>query len=195
MIITCDSSCNMGYFYLMPPAKEDYRNEDLYDIFEKRAIRDGRGLMAKLDKMEFINAPYHETIFDLGLIEDYQNDMTEDDYMLGVELELSYAQLMKRVKGDAFNTYTINWQEDDYYLFTLNNNKKVFDDNNFACPMNDKKDTFLILSKDKKQKLNFLLDEGSMQKVIEKIVLVEGFITKRTDLYSLEYLSSIQCRV
>ncbi|MEJ6949419.1 hypothetical protein [Natronospora cellulosivora (SeqCode)] len=41
MIITCDSSCNMGYFYLMNSAKEDYRNEDLYDIYEKRAIRDG----------------------------------------------------------------------------------------------------------------------------------------------------------
>lgn len=186
MLITCDTTCNMGYFYLMP-GRHQYRQREKHLLKKSTDLSDGDSFILSLLKMEYINKPYPEVLRDRYLLEEYQNDMTEDGYMKGVELDLSYKELMNRIDGNAFQLYTLDWVNDNYYLLTLNRHEKALNNSNYICPMNSNQDTYIIFSIDSK---DIIVD---FEEYTVNQVSIEGLITFRTDLYPLEYLKNIQC--
>lgn len=184
MIITCDAYCSMGYIYLQQPAKKiiDYQNEkdnkisscvDPSLLHIPLVVDFSRGKL--LDDMRLSTRTYEKAVGD-EIDEEYQNDLDEQGYMTGIELNLSKDKLVHLLENKAFAVYRTEWKAQPYHLVTLDMDHKVFDSGNVIYPLNEKQDAFVIIEV-----------MGEYQ-----IGLVKALLTRRNDLYPVEYLLAPQ---
>ncbi|MFF0831277.1 hypothetical protein ACFYU8_31045 [Brevibacillus sp. NPDC003359] len=184
MIITCDAYCNMGYIYLQQPGKEIVDSQREKDNKISRYVDPSllhiplvvdlnRGKL--LDDMQLSAKTYKMAIGD-EIDEEYQNDLDEQGYMTGIELNLSRDRLVHLLENKAFVVYRTEWKGKPFHLATLDIDHKVFDSSNVIYPLNEKQDAFVIIEV-----------KGEYQ-----IGLVKALLTRRDDLYPVEYLLAPQ---
>ncbi|MFS0556894.1 hypothetical protein [Brevibacillus sp. 179-C9.3 HS] len=184
MIITCDAKCSMGYIYLQEPSKEiiDYQREkdnkisryvDPSLVHIPLVVDWNKGKL--LHDMHSSTKTYKMAVGD-EIDEEYHNDLDEQGYMVGIELNLSKDELVHLLENQAFVVYQTKWRGLTYHLVTLDVDHKVFDSNNVIYPLNEKQDAFVIIE-----------ITGEYQ-----IGLVKALLTRRDDVYPVEYLLAPQ---
>ncbi len=181
MIITCESNTRMGYIYLMP----NYRIMNIYEN-ENNDIN-------KYVDMKSINIKVNETLMHINQLkqmriseylyrdvsykgkeftEEYHNDLDENGYMIGIELNLSKEKFLRLIKNKSFQIYQLNWMKSNFILLTLDIFDNVFDSNNILYPFSERKDVFAIVQIEGKYNTG----------------LIKGILSSRDDLYPIEYL-------
>lgn len=186
MIITCESKTRMCYIYLQPYIK----NKSVYDLYKvhlnnnglkkyvdlqtlKIPIFNSSMYQAALTQMKVCEKTYRDaSIYAKDFGEEYQNDLDESGYMVGIELNLSKDNFLDLIGHSAFQIYKFNWLNKDFIILTLDKSENVFNLNNKIYPFTDKKDAFAIVHIENKYHIG----------------LIKGIISAREDIYPTEYL-------
>lgn len=179
MIITCDAHGSMGYIYLQPPKDfMDYQSDEDNHISKyvdpsllHIALVSDESKGRLLQDMRLSDKTYQMAVGD-EIDEEYQNDLDENGYMTGIELTLSKETFIQLLKNRAFTVYQTEWQGLSYHIATFDTPDKVFDSNHVIYPLHEKQDAFLIIEVSGKYKIG----------------LVKAVITRRNDLYPVDYL-------
>ena len=186
MIITCQSSINMGYIYLMPICnnkdisegyKEYLTNNDLSRYVNINSMRipinDNFIHTDLLDRMKISERTYKEArgkVEEFG--EEYLNDLDANGYMEGIELNLSKDRLLTLIQDNSFQIFKHHWIGKDFIILTLDRIENVFDIDNIIYPFSNMRDAFAIVHIDERYQTG----------------LIKGIISAREDLYPLSYL-------
>lgn len=186
MIVTCEARTSMGYIHLMPVSnniniynlyKEHFNNNDLMKYLDLKLIKipntSNFCYADILNKMKISEKTYKEAINDAEEFgEEYQNDLDENGYMEGIELNLSKHRFLNLIQESAFRIVKHKWHNEDVIILTLEKVESVFDINNIIYPFSNKKDAFAIVH-----------IQGRYQ-----TGLIKGIISSREDLYPVSYL-------
>jgi len=184
MIITCDAYCSMGYIYLQPPNKRiiDYQESKDNNISKYVDLSSlhiplvtDMCIEQLLDTMRLSHRTYREAV-GTEIDEEYKNDLDDNGYIIGVELNLSKEKLIELVNNGAYKLYRIEWQNMPCYIATFDFHHKVFDAKNVIYPLSEKKDAYVIIEITEQYNIG----------------LVKALIYRREDLYPVDYLLSPQ---
>ncbi|TCT14864.1 hypothetical protein EDC18_10411 [Natranaerovirga pectinivora] len=179
MRITCDADGGMGYIYLMP-SKQHYNscnNLDKYiekDNMEIPVLFNNK-LIERLKGLKLIHKTYRSAVyesFDINM--EYCNDMDNEGYITGIELNLEKEMFIELISNKAFKIVQGRWRSKDVCVLTLDLIDKVFSTDNIIYPLSKKRDAFAIVYVDPKY------NEG----------LIKGLITTRNSIYSIDYLKA-----
>lgn len=179
MIITCDSSCNMGYIYLQSLNNTDiFENNRLSNYFDISKIQipllNGDNIIADLEKLKLMPKNYWDAYQDKEFEEEYRNDLDDDGYMVGIELNSRKESFLKLINLEVFKVYELSWHKTLHYFATFDSLNVVLDPGNFIYSFTSAKDAFVIIKK----------------KQDENVALIKGLITCREDKYPVKYLSN-----
>lgn len=178
MRITCDASCDMGYIYLMPP-KRIYSNDvnHLGKYVEQENVEIpiiwNNEISNKIDSLKLMSKTYRNAVykyFDINM--DYCNDLDNEGYIIGVELDLRKKKFIELIVNKAFSIIRGNWKNKEVCVLTLDMIDKVFSADNIIYPLNKKRDTFVIVYIEPRYKIG----------------LIKALITYRNDIYPIDYL-------
>lgn len=182
MMITCDAYCNMGYIYLQPPSEEvfDYEKEQdnalskYIDSSEIKIPYETNLNIANLFNKMRLSETVYEMAVDNHFGEEYYNDLDENGYVSGIELNLTKERFIDFVKNQAFKVIQTEWKGLTYHLITFDYHHKVFESSNIIYPLSNKRDGYLIVE------------------IRNKIGFIKALLTSRDDLYPKEYLLTPQ---
>lgn len=197
MRITCfeEDTWSMGYIYLMPPTHESDRSDLVSDIFD-HVSNDKLNIphitsptedpSLKLDRMKVAKHTYYEEAGESYETE-YGNDMDENGYIIGIELEMQPSRLIELVNNQAFSVIDTRWKGKDFHLLTLDMPEKVFDEKNVLYRMSDIEDAFVIAALP--QRTFTVIDpSGHSRTQQDTIIEFRGLLSAREDLYPLKFL-------
>jgi uncharacterized protein YuzE len=182
MVVTCDTSCDMGYIYIKTPQfdfNENCKsNVNQYIKEINLVIPDKKSDIVSLllNKLTLCDKTYSQALDDLDIDQEYCNDLDENGYLIGIELNLNQLDFMKLIETNSFRVYDIVWKDKDFYMLTFDSDDVVFDVDNIIYPLTKDNDTFVVVKI--KSKYN--------------IGLITGLITSRNDIYPIEYLTKQQ---
>jgi hypothetical protein len=176
----------MGYIHLMPISnhiniynlyKEDFNNNELIKYLDIKSIKipmcSNFCFTDILNQMRISEKTYKEASIDAEEFgEEYQNDLDENGYMEGIELNLSKHSFVALIQDGAFQIVKHKWLSKDFIILTLDKLGNVFDTNNIVYPFSDKKDAFAIVHIEEQYQTG----------------LIKGIISSREDLYPISYL-------
>lgn len=187
MIITCSTRNKIGYIHLQP---YNIKHKSIYDSYKTKL--DNNDLRKYVD-LNSLKIPIYDS-FDYGIIldhmkiskkiykiasensgdfiEEYQNDLNDNGYMVGIELDLSKESFLSLIKHDI-KIFKHKWLNKDFILLTLDNIENVLHLDNVIYPFTDREDAFAIVHIENKYRTG----------------LIKGIISAREDLYPIEYLS------
>lgn len=178
MIITCEQRDRIGYIYLQKPNPtflvwEYIGNREIEKYLDcvkpKITVEDGnKEIEKRINGLGVSDKNYLEDL-DRRFSEEYLNDKDKEGYIVGIELNISKEELVQNVKQQVYKIHMIEWQQ-KYMLLTLAEEDKVFDKSNIIYDANGNKDTYYIIS------------------IEDDIVYIRGLLTRRLDLYPVEYL-------
>jgi hypothetical protein len=170
----------MGYIYLMPP-KCIYSNDNNHlgkyieqENIEIPLIRNNE-ISYSIDSLKLMSRTYKDAVykyFDINM--DYCNDLDNEGYIVGVELDLGKEKFIDLITNKAFKIIQGNWKNKDVCVLTLDLIDKVFSSYNIIYPLNKKRDSFVIVYIEPKYKIG----------------LVKALITCRNDIYPIDYLKA-----
>lgn len=174
MIVTCDSSCNMGYIYLIPHTKdnEDLKNIDKYVNMDLIQIPffNNADIREKFQKLQLMDKTYVDALAGDEFSEEYCNDK-RDDYFIGIELTLYKEKFINLIKEQAYRIYKFLWFDyKPFHLICLDKLENIFTTANILYPMNVNRDVYVVCH------------------INEEICYIKGIISARDDLYPLNYL-------
>jgi hypothetical protein len=190
LIITCDSSCDMGFYYVKPPSNEqisyyEQKETKLTTYVDKSKIRVNKSfrddLPIKLNKMALSRKTYKKALKDEEIDAEFFNEFDKKGNLSGIELSLTKERLIYLVKNNAFNCYQFNWLplfahnkfQNEYKLYTLDVEDEVFNPENIIYPFSNEKDSFAIVK---------------VVKRYSNVGVIMGIITLREDIYPTEYM-------
>lgn len=178
MLITCDNNVQMGYIYLMPNEETSEYTLEKSDIglyYDINLLSIPRikwlGLGSYLNQMRLSTKTYAEVVNKAFRCE-YWNDLDNEGYMIGIELNLSEERLLTLVAHQAFKIYDTSWRNSDFKVLVLDAHYDVLNKNNIIYPLSAAKDAFVIVSID----------------VLTKVGKIMALISARDDLYPADYL-------
>lgn len=178
MRITCDASGGMGYIYLMPPKQQYFNsNNHLQKYLEQKNVEipmvRNNEILGRLDSLKIVNKTYKNAVYKYSDIHmEYCNDMDNDGYIIGIELNLRKEKFIKLIVDKAYKIICGNWRDKEISVLTLDLIDKVFSTDNIIYPLNRKRDAFVIAYIEPKYKIG----------------LVKALITSRNDIYPIDYL-------
>jgi len=197
LLITCysDSVCEMGYFYLMPPAPENnlyvsqkwgpnqvtnyihaddmhipYVEDDRAAKYLERAVIAERTFMTD-----------YRRVFDT----EYGHDMDAEGYLIGIECSLPHRSFIELVRNQACQVIRTAWRDKVYHLVTLDFPDKVFNPGNILYPLTAREDAFVIVQLEVPEKPGHTNASG---KDGQPIATIKALLTARDDIYPLDYL-------
>ncbi|QGQ97571.1 hypothetical protein EHS13_23110 [Paenibacillus psychroresistens] len=194
MRITCYYSeySDMGYIYLKPPkiqydeyklSKNEITKYVDSDQLNIPYITDLE-IASYLDKMTFAVNTFkadHEERYDT----EYGNDMDEQGYIIGIELNLNHERFIELIKNEAFKLIKTVWRNNQYHLITFDHLENVFKQGNIIYKLTDQEDAFVIVQLVEPEKLGY---QYSDSKDRHPIALFKALISARDDIYPPEYL-------
>ncbi|WP_155702675.1 hypothetical protein [Paenibacillus psychroresistens] len=137
-----------------------------------------------LDKMTFAVNTFkadHEERYDT----EYGNDMDEQGYIIGIELNLNHERFIELIKNEAFKLIKTVWRNNQYHLITFDHLENVFKQGNIIYKLTDQEDAFVIVQLVEPEKLGY---QYSDSKDRHPIALFKALISARDDIYPPEYL-------
>ncbi|MDQ0415997.1 hypothetical protein J2Z48_000155 [Croceifilum oryzae] len=180
MIITCDSSVNMGYIYLQQPRNclefIQTREDDLISSIGTRGyqiplLRD-EFVLDKLLKLKQSSKIYTHAHRDGEFHYEYQNDLDSEGYLTGIEISLHKECFLALLQQNSFRCYSFSWNHKQMRLFTFEDENVVFNSLNILYPLHWDHDSFLIVDIDP----------------VSKIGRIRGLLTSNEDRYPTPYL-------
>lgn len=180
--ITCSAGTQIGYIYLMPPEwigggepenkVEQYIDKDLLQI---PVIEDGL-ILNELDKLIIMDKTYKQALKNGDFDEEYCNDLDDQGYMKGVELNISKEVYLRLIQKQAYKIYKIHWRNQNFLLLTLDGYREVINPFNRVYPLTKREDVFVIVRIESRSEYN--------------VVFIKGLISSSNDLYPLDYLET-----
>lgn len=194
MDITCDQSCDIGYIYLQK-FSNNYKNN--YDksrlIASSQPIEVIKNVYLKLNKLNWPHKKYIDALMDGDFIEEFQNDLDENAYLKGIELELTPERLEKLIKNYKLATFELN--DTHYYYIAFAGDEEVFNSDNYVYSFSDQEDAFIItnLSQKRRYQIQVNSENKSSRKFLSpKIISIKAIIFKEDSPYDLEYLQKLK---
>ncbi|MGP3777552.1 hypothetical protein ACTWKD_01825 [Halanaerobium saccharolyticum] len=193
MDITCDQSCDMGYIYLQKFSKH---YEDNYDksrlIASNQPIEVVDNVYLKLNKLNWPDKKYTDAIMDGDFIEEFQNDLDDQGYIKGIELQLTESRLEYLIENYKIATFEFN--DSQYYYIAFAEDDAVFDPQNYVYTFSDKENAFVIVSRSEERRFQITLNEDkeSKKSLSPKIAFIRAIIFKEDSPYDVDYLKSLK---
>lgn len=193
MDITRDQSCDMGYIYL-----QNFRQhkDDNYDksrlIASSQPIEVIDNIYLKLNKLNWPDKKYIDALMDGDFIEEFQNDLDQNAYIKGIELELSQERLESIIENHKLATFEFNGSQ--FYYISFASDEVVFDPENYIYAFSDKEDAFVIISRSDQRRYQITLGENkeSEKSLSPKIAFVRALIFKDGAPYDIDYLKRLK---
>ncbi|NGZ75231.1 hypothetical protein [Saccharibacillus alkalitolerans] len=197
MRMTCfdDGYWPMGHIYLMPPTHRSTLEGLAGDILghvpaERLHIphiaEPAEDPAPKLDRMKIAKLTYKQD-FCKGYDTLYGNDMDENGYITGIELNLTAKRMIELVNRQVFRVIDVRWKSRLFRLLTLDDSEKVFDERNILYRMSDREDVFVIAALSAHE-IPDLSEKARQDPVGIPIIRFLGLLSSRDDLYPPEYL-------
>lgn len=195
MRITCfyGSNGDMGYIYLKPPKDDEFndyeRNKnEITKYVNTKEITIPYLINAKLsfylDQMT-IAANTFKDDYEIGYDTEYGNDMDDDGYITGIELNLGLESFIDLVKNQAFKVIGTDWMNRKVHLITFDYAENVFKTENVIYKLTGEEDAFIIVQLEEPEKLGYHYTDKAK---IRPIALFKALISARDDIYPLEYM-------
>ncbi|MGO4888004.1 hypothetical protein ACJ2A9_09620 [Anaerobacillus sp. MEB173] len=182
MIITCDASCDMGFYYVKPPTdsrihyheQKDNKLTNYVDKSKVKVLKSFRNdVTIKLNKLVLSTKTYKKALEDEEIDAEFFNELDENGNLSGIELCLKKERLIYLVENNAFNCYLFNWKGKEYKLHTMDIEEEVFNSKNIIYPFSEEKDSFAIVK---------------VVKRYSNVGIIMGIITLREDVYPTDYM-------
>ncbi|RCW52152.1 MULTISPECIES: hypothetical protein [Halanaerobium] len=193
MDITCDQSCDMGYIYLQKFSNNyDYSFDKSRLIASNQPIEVVDSVYLKLNKLNWPNKKYNDAIMDGDFIEEFQNDLDNNGYIKGIELQLTESRLKYLIENYKIATFEFN--DSQYYYIAFAEDNAVFDAENYVYTFTDKEDAFVIVSRSKERRyqINLNKNKESEKSLSPKIAFIRALIFKESSPYDIDYLKSLK---
>lgn len=111
---------------------------------------------------------------------EYGNDMDNDGYIIGIELNLTTEKFIDLIEERAYRVIDTRWRDKEFRIITFDHLEKVVNPTNIIYKLTDREDVFVIaeLQPQSEKSDNSELPE----------VLFKALISARDDIYPLDYL-------
>jgi len=193
MDITCDQSCDMGYIYLQQFSKHHKDNYDISRLIaSNQPIEVIDNVYLKLNKLNWPDKKYIDAIMDGDFIEEFQNDLDDNAYIKGIELQLTKDRLDKIIENYKIATFEFN--NSQYYYIAFAEEEEVYNPQNYVYAFSEKEDAFVIISRSEKRRYQITLDKDKKSKksLSPKIAFIRALIFKEDSPYNIDYLKSLK---
>ncbi len=189
MDILCDQSCNMGYIYLYKNKKgiiENYDESTL--IASNQPVEVIENIYLKLNRLNWPDKKYVQALEDGDFIEEFQNDIDEEGYMTGIELELTEERLQDLIENFKIATFELNGKQ--FYYAAFSSDEAVFYKNNYVYPFTENEDAFIIVNRSEDRKFQINIGEGTS--LSNRIAYVRAIIFSEDSPYDVDYLKQLK---
>ncbi|MFW5687100.1 MAG: hypothetical protein ACOCXL_02810 [Halanaerobium sp.] len=193
MDITCDQSCDMGYIYLQQFSKHYEKNYDKSRLIaSNQPIEVVDNVYLKLNKLNWPDKKYIDAIMDGDFIEEFQNDLDDNAYIKGIELQLTESRLESLIENYKIATFEFN--DSQYYYIAFAEDEAVFNSKNYVYAFNKKEDAFVIISRSEERRYQITLNDNQKSKksLSPKIAFIRALIFKEDSPYDVDYLKSLK---
>ena len=193
MDITCDQSCDMGYIYLQQFKQHQKENFDKSRLIASaQPIEVIDNIYLKLNKLNWPNKKYIDALMDGDFIEEFQNDLDDNAYLKGIELELNKKRLESIIENYKLATFEFN--ENQFYYIAFAKDEKVFNSKNYVYALSDKEDAFVIISRSQNRRYQITLGENkkSEKSLSPKIAYIRALMFKDDSPYDIDYLKKLK---
>lgn len=181
MFITCDSRAEMGYIYLQQPKANNpiwnESNDNNIEEYLNGRVSEISNIISDVDMLKSLNRlsvsreTYLEDLEKQIFEEEYLNDK-KDDYISGIELNLTREQFISNIRNKVYRIYKLDWLEKEFLFLTLDFQENVFEPNNIIYPANKNNDVFYVVA------------------IEDQTCYIKALLTSRSDVYNLEYLKT-----
>ena len=139
-------------------------------------VIDDSSIINEVNKLIIMDKTYKQALENSDFDEEYCNDLDDQGYMKGVELNISKEVFLRRIQKREYKIYKIYWRNLIFLLVTLDEYKEVFNPLNRIYPLTKQEDVFVIVR----------IEPGCGY----NMVFIKGLISSRNDLYPLDYLAT-----
>lgn len=193
MDITCDQSCDMGYIYLQHFKQHQnkyFDNSKLIASAQPIEVIDN--IYLKFNKLNWPNKTYIDALMDGDFIEEFQNDLDENSYLKGIELELNQERLDSIIENYKLATFEFN--NSQFYYIAFKKDEKVFNSQNSVYKLSKKEDAFVIINRSQNRRYQITLGENKQSKksLSPKIAYIRALIFKEESPYDIDYLKKLK---
>ena len=168
MYVTYDPDSAMSYIYLM-----NYKNLKVDETDQSVAYIKNQDLSKHIEKMELKEKTYAEYIKSGVLEDEFQNDLTTDGYMIGIELCMSPEKYVALIQNELFSIYELDWHGKRYNLLAIDYFDSTCDEDNIIVPLTKNNDCFVIGNLSNKHN--------------PSICYIKGIISSNEKIYPLPY--------
>jgi len=193
MDITCDQSCDMGYIYLQQFSKHYKKNFDKSKLIaSNQPIEVLDNIYLKLNKLNWPNKKYVDAIMDGDFIEEFQNDLDDNSYIKGIELQLTGDRLENIIENYKIATFEFN--DSQYYYIAFAEEEEIFNLQNYVYNFSKKEDAFVIVSRSEERRYQITLGKNkeSKKSLSPKIAFIRALIFKENSPYDVDYLKRLK---
>lgn len=170
----------MGFIYLQPPRNYlDFLKENEDDLISyvgnhrcKVSFLTDEFILEKLQQLKRSTKIYSHAFYDGELLHEYENDLDQEEYLIGIELSLHQERFLTLLQQDAFRCYSLTWNETRMHLYTFEEDDAVFYSRNILYPLHWDHDTYIIVYTDPKDRVGY----------------IRGLLTSNEDRYPSSYL-------
>lgn len=179
IVITYDTSVSMGYIYLQPSRRYlNFLKENKDDLISyvgnhkcKISFLTDEFILEKLQQLKRSTKIYSHALYDGELNQEYQNDLDQDGYLIGIELSL-HPERFSTLLQHAFRCYSLIWNERPMHLYTFEEDDLVFYSRNILYPLHWDRDSYIIVYRDPKNQIGY----------------IRGLLTANEERYPSSYL-------
>jgi len=193
MDITRDQSCDMGYIYLQQFRQHHEANYDKSRLISSsQPIEVINNIYLKLNKLNWPDKNYIDALMDGDFIEEFQNDLDENAYLKGIELELNQERLENIIENHKLATFEFN--DSQFYYIAFASDEVSFNPQNYIYALSEKEDAFVIISRSEQRRYQITLGENeeSKKSLSPKIAYIRALIFKDTAPYDIDYLKRLK---
>lgn len=146
----------------------------------------------KLNKLNWPDKKYIDALMDGDFIEEFQNDLDQKAYMLGVELSLSKESLDQIIENFKIATFEFNSKQ--YYYLAFYPDEEVLAENNYVYSFSEAEDAFVVVerSSDRHKQITLNADGSSSKSLSPKIAYVKAVIFNEKSPYDIDYLKKLK---
>lgn len=178
----------MGYIYLKPDSipTSSYENNTLDDHVPSDEINipfhSDNKLAKALDQMVYQTNTFKKEQ-GISYETEYGNDVDQQGYLIGIELNLNSDTFIKHVSQQTFQIIKTQWKNKSLHLITFDDIEDVLQSNNYIYRLTDNEDTFVIAALEHRADLSHDDENPKLP-----IAHIKALLTAREDIYPLEHL-------